>query len=199
MEIRTSTSHPLRIDWVQPKQSTGLVGMVLCPGKTDHGATGFWERDLDMDLKVASNEGASIIVSLIEDREFELLQVPDFGEAVVRQGMKWLHLPIPDQQSPDDDFETDWFCRSGREIKQSIDDGHNILLHCRGGLGRTGTIAAKLLFEYGEHPERAIDLVREARGDEYARKNTIENNIQEGYIRSLNRRLSSLTPNGDSP
>ena len=98
---------------------------------------------------------------------------------------------------------TDSFMMDCEESRQLIplflDDELDIVLHCRGGLGRTGTVAAKLLFEYGEHPERAINLVREARRDEHARKNTIENKIQEGYIRSLNRRLSSLTPNGDNP
>jgi len=191
MVIRTSTSDPLRIDSVQPQKSTGRVGMTLCPGKTDPRAeTGSWDRDLDMDLEVAVKWGASVIVSLMEEHEFGLLQVPSLGAAVVRHGMKWLHLPIPDQQSPGADFETNWFCKSGREIKQFLDDEHNIVLHCRGGLGRTGTVAAKLLFEYGEHPKRAIDLVREARRDEHARKHTIENEVQEEYVRSLTRRLS---------
>ena len=191
MEIKTSTSDPLRIDSVRPQQSTGRVGMTLCPGKTDPRAvTASWDRDLDMDLERAVEWGASVIVSLVEDHEFRLLQVPSFGAAVVRHGMKWLHLPIPDQQSPGPDFETNWFSGSGREIKRFLDDELDIVLHCRGGLGRTGTVAAKLLFEYGEHPERAINLVREARRDEHARKNTIENEVQEEYVRNLTRRLS---------
>ena len=186
MTVKTSISSPLRIDSVRPGQSTGRIGMTLCPGKTDHSAmTASWERDLDIDLQEAVRWGASVIVSLIEDRELQELQVPTLGAAVLRHGMKWIHIPIPDQQSPDVDFETEWRCRSGREIKRFLDAGADIVLHCRGGLGRTGTVAAKLLVEYGHHPETAINLVRKVRRDPHARKYTIENKVQEEYVRSL--------------
>ncbi|MEN9426481.1 MAG: hypothetical protein RLZZ220_830, partial [Pseudomonadota bacterium] len=31
--LRTSESHPLRIDTVQARPGWGLIGMSLCPGK----------------------------------------------------------------------------------------------------------------------------------------------------------------------
>ena len=34
--------------------------------------------------------------------------------------------------------------------------GSDVLVHCRGGLGRAGTIAARLLIELGMKPETAI-------------------------------------------
>ena len=39
-------------------------------------------------------------------------------------------------------------------------DGESIVLHCKGGLGRTGMVAARLLVELGCMPEEAIVAVR---------------------------------------
>ena len=36
----------------------------------------------------------------------------------------------------------------------------DVLVHCRGGLGRAGTIAARLLIELGMEPTKAIASVR---------------------------------------
>ena len=54
--------------------------------------------------------------------------------------------------------------------------GNKILIHCRGGLGRTGTIAARLLVDLGIEPNRAIDIVRGCR------VGAIENSYQEQWI-----------------
>jgi ADP-ribosyl-[dinitrogen reductase] hydrolase len=44
-----------------------------------------------------------------------------------------------------------------------MEDGGRIVLHCRGGLERTGTIAARLLVEFGLDSRAAIAAVRQAR------------------------------------
>ena len=41
--------------------------------------------------------------------------------------------------------------------------GGHFVLHCWAGLGRTGTVAARLLVELGADPAAAIDLVRGSR------------------------------------
>lgn len=38
-----------------------------------------------------------------------------------------------------------------------------VVVHCRGGLGRTGIIAARLLIELGEQPNKALVLTAAAR------------------------------------
>ncbi len=153
--------------------------MTFCPGKTDHDAmTGAWERDLDLDLDTIVRWGAAAVVSLIEDHEFQELKVPGFADAVTDRGMKWFHLPITDVQPPNAEFVNKWV-GAGREIREILDAGHNVVIHCRGGLGRTGTIAAQLLVEYGSSAEDAIAGVRQSR------KGAIETSAQEDYVRSL--------------
>ena len=68
-------------------------------------------------------------------------------------------------------------------LKKELITGKNILLHCWGGKGRAGTVAAILLIEFGEDNNEAIKIVR------IRRKGAIESKAQEEFIlsyRSIN-------------
>ncbi len=163
-------------------RAAGVVGLTLCPGKKDRAAaTGAWDRDLDTDLDAVAGWGARAVVSLVEDHELSLLGVEALGREVRRRKMVWFHLPIRDAGVPDRDFERRWRS-AGPELRARLLAGERILVHCRGGLGRTGTIAARLLVELGMAAEEAIRSVRRAR------TGAIENDRQEDYVRSLPRR-----------
>lgn len=173
---RTSVTHPLRIDVVQPPRSNGLIGMSFCPGKRQIGArTGDWDRDLALDLNALQTWGANIVVSLIEDHEFEELGVPTLAEEVRRKGMTWHHLPIKDMSPPDGRFQALW-PQLGDELINALKNENRIFFHCKGGLGRTGTVVACLLIESGMAADDAINAVR------IARRNTIETTTQERFV-----------------
>ena len=140
--------------------------------------SGPWERDLAVDVRAVRDWGASAVVTLVQPEELAFLEVEGLGAAVREQGMEWLHLPIPDGGVPDDAFETAWWS-VGPRLRKKLTDGGRVLLHCRGGLGRTGVIAARLLVEAGVAPQEAIDMVRAARSK------TIENATQERYVLGL--------------
>jgi ADP-ribosyl-[dinitrogen reductase] hydrolase len=183
MQVRTSKSDPIQIDPVRPNGSDGLIGMTFCPGKVDPQALyGAWRRDLDTDLDAIASWGAGTVVTLVEDQELEFLQVTGLGEGVQTRGMKWIHFPMIDTEAPRATFDATWRSVSA-EIVSELKRGRNIVLHCRGGLGRTGTIAALLMREFGHPVNEAIELVRSARQD------TIEY-VQELYLRGLATRNS---------
>ena len=174
---RTSESHPLRIAAVTPGDGHGRIGITLCPGKTDPaGMTGAWTRDLDTDLDAIQRWGATAVVSLITDEELDLLSVRGLPGAVRDRHMEWWHAPIPDGWPPGPDFEDAWEV-AGPAIRDRLRLGFDVLVHCRGGLGRAGTIAARLLVELGASPDDAIRRVRDARS-RYA----IETASQEAHI-----------------
>jgi ADP-ribosylglycohydrolase/protein-tyrosine phosphatase len=178
MMAKTSTTDPLRIDEVALGNG-GVLGLTLCPGKKQPLAmTGAWDRDLATDLRVIADWGAGAVVTLMEVHELHRLQVAHIGEAVETLGMDWYLLPISDGNVPDGGFERVW-SYAGCRLRSLLASGKKLLFHCRGGLGRTGTIAARLLVEVGSSPEGAIARVREAR------PGTIENDAQERYVRNL--------------
>lgn len=173
---RTSKSSSLRIAAVSLGSGLGRIGITLCPGKKDPFAlAGPADRDLGIDLDKVRIWGATGVVSLITEQEFDDLQVRGLPEAVRNRDMEWWHLPIPDGQPPGPDFERAWV-RAGEAIRDRLRKGADILVHCKGGLGRAGTVAARLLVELGETPSAAIRKVRRAR------PGAIENTSQELHV-----------------
>lgn len=179
MTLRTSLTHPLQIATARVGPEFGNIGITFCPGKKQSIAmTGGWDRDLDLDLKAISDWGASLVVTLIEDHEFTSLRVAQLGVEVIKNHLEWLHLPIADVSIPGRDFEIAW-AEVGEGIRARLRDGFNVVVHCKGGLGRAGTVAARLLVELGQDPDVAIAAVRAAR------PGAIETGGQAGYVRSL--------------
>lgn len=176
--MRTSHSHPLQIAEVRPVDGHGRIGITFCPGKKQPGAlTGAWDRDLGIDLDAVHAFGAAALVTLIEDLEIADLQVHGIGEEVVRRHMDWLHLPIRDVSVPGPDFEQTWQ-QYGPGLRVRLRDGFDVVVHCKGGLGRAGTIAARLMVELGMEPAQAIGEVRQVRSG------AIETRAQEDYVLS---------------
>lgn len=181
-KVRTSKTDPLMIDLVSVPGDRGIIGMTFCPGKKDNGLFyGLWDRDLEIDLDAIKAWGASALVSLVEEHELHLLGVSELPARAVSMGLHWIHLPIKDGDVPDETFLELWM-EAAPMLHQLLDQGAKILLHCKGGLGRTGTVAALLLVERGMEPEYAVRLVRAAR------PGTVETFSQERYILSLRKR-----------
>ena len=174
--MRTSISHPLRIAVVTAGPEFGRIGITFCPGKYDpHGMSGAWDRDLARDLDVIRDWGAAAIVTLLEPKELMLLRAEGIGKEVLRRNMLWFHLPIVDVSTPDKRFEQEWDI-AGEKLRSMLRSGSDVLVHCRGGLGRAGTIAARLLVELGMEPATAIASVRAVR------PGAIETSDQEKFV-----------------
>ncbi len=175
MNPRTSATHPLRIAALDTPAG-GRIGMTFCPGKRDPAAmTGPWDRDLGIDLRAIVDWGASALVTLMEAHELAQLGVSDIGQRTESMGMVWFHLPIRDVSIPDAAFEATWDT-AGETLRARLRDDHGIVIHCRGGLGRTGLIAARLLIELGEPPRKALENVRAVRSG------AVETRQQEEYV-----------------
>ena len=187
MKIRNSQNSPLQIAQVALEPGEGVLGLTLCPGKKDRGRQ--CDRDLNEDLRVIKAWGATLLVTLIEPHEFAMLGIETLEQEVRANGMDWLHLPILDVSVPDQRFETGWAV-AGPRLHARLDAGERILIHCRGGLGRTGLVAGRILVERGCEPVAAIRRVRAVR------PHAIETPAQERYV-LVNRLRSVRIEEGD--
>ena len=171
----------LQIDHVTIGDAGGVIGMCECPGRVEAYGLG-WdvERNLAEDLATIGCFGAAALVTLFEPHEFALLGVSEAGflEGAAAQGYDWHHLPITDMHAPDHRFERGWET-AGPALRGLLCAGRIVVFHCRAGLGRTGTIAARLLIEFGATPGDAIAQVRAARS--YA----IETSRQQVYLEAF--------------
>jgi len=174
------SSSRLRIGEVSIPGTGGVIGMTLCPGKKGPSTRSarLWDRDLAADLLRIRRWGAEAVVTLMEHHELVMLEVGGLGQAVAAGGMRWFHMPIVDTQAPNEAFELRWN-DYGPQLRVILADGGRVLLHCRGGLGRTGLVAARLLIEFGVSVGEAVRTVRAAR------PHTIETVAQEGYLEGL--------------
>ena len=173
MTSKNSETSPLQIAEVLLEQGEGNIGLTLCPGKKDVRRN--WNRDLGADLRAIRTWGATTVVTLIEDREFRLLGIESLADDVCALGMSWVHLPIIDVSIPDSRFEDAWVM-NGPKLHVRLDYGEKILIHCRGGLGRTGLVAGRILVERGYASQDAIQRIRSVR------PHAIETLEQEHYV-----------------
>jgi protein-tyrosine phosphatase len=176
---RTSTTDPLKIASLALGTHGGRLGVTLCPGKHAPSllAGPPWARDLSADVQAIKAWGAAAVLTLLEPEELLALQVADLGAVVRSAGMVWHHQPICDGQAPDASFMRQWPALRS-DLLAVLQQGGSVLVHCRGGLGRAGTVAvaALLAIETGMAPAAAIAAIRAVR------PGAIETAVQEAFV-----------------
>ena len=160
---RTSLTHPLNVATIDLPFVVGKLGLTFCPGKVQSDAlTGSWDRDLNLDMDRILDWGAAIVVTLIENHEIQSLRVSGIRAACEVRGLDWVHLPIADYSIPERNFEERWPAIA-QQIVSCLHAGTNALVHCKGGLGRAGLVAARICIEMGSEQAEAVQRVRERR------------------------------------
>lgn len=167
---------PFQIDQLEALPYPGIIGISICPGHRGRPDLGL--RDMDEDLAAIRRWGAVGIVTLMQADEMPLISAERLPVAVARSGLPWFHLPISDGDVPDAAFDWQWSSVMP-QIDRILGSGDRLLVHCRGGLGRSGVVACRLLIEKGETPEAALRRVRAAR------PGAVENARQEAYVLAL--------------
>ncbi len=179
--IRTQTSEdsPIRVDWIETALWPGHLGLTLAPGKKGLSADGQVQHDRDLvaDLtRLRQHSGVQVLVNLLEPAEEAAYGLADYDAQAEDLGMDVLHHPVPDAQVPQDRAT---FAEFADEVMNRLLNGETVAVHCLGGLGRAGTLAACLLVQAGMTPEQAIGHVR------LARPEAVETPAQERFVQAF--------------
>lgn len=175
---------PLDVDWLtgedgRPEPSApGRLALSSCPGRPDSAA------QLRDDLQLLRGLSIETVVSLADESEMAIYGVTGLHEAVVGYGMRHLRYPFPDGQPPPDQLSTRLLCQ---QLLGLLGEGQNVLLHCIGGWGRSGTVAAALLCHEGYGPEAAIAAVRRARSPR-----CVQSMAQERFVHRYHKELQGF-------
>lgn len=167
------TSEPLIITAIDVPGG-GTLGLTHCPGRC---GGSYGTRNLAADFAVIEAWGAAIVITLIEAHEFARLGVPGFATAARQRTFAWYHVPIPDFGTPGDAALAAWH-RVAPNVVATLDRAERVVLHCAAGLGRTGTISAKILVERGLTAAAAIAHIRATR------PGSIETETQANFVRN---------------
>ena len=119
---------------------------------------GDWLQDEMRDWREA---GVRAILSLLTPEEEDELDLAGEHQEAEREGLTFLSLPIPDRGAPSSASDIAPILEKLDEVLAS---GHNVAIHCRQGVGRSGTLAACLLVMKGINPSSVVQVLERARG-----------------------------------
>jgi protein-tyrosine phosphatase len=101
------------------------------------------------------------VVSLLESDEADQLGLLEESKVAEENGIRFISFPIPDRGVP---ASVKAAVSLMANIAGALEEGKNVAVHCRQGVGRSGLIAAAVLATSGINPEDAIKAVSFARG-----------------------------------
>ena len=114
------------------------------------------------DLAFIRDWKPSIVVSATTRGEHAEARVEALGKDIPESGARWMHLPIEDYGTPNADFMRAWPDARNAILKALRGKGR-VLIHCKGGCGRSGMLALRLMVEAGADAVEALLRLRKVR------------------------------------
>lgn len=142
----------------------GRLGIARLPGRTGQ---------LAQDVEAIARWGARYVVSMTDPTEMAAHGASHLSQALAEHGIEHRAFPIPDYGVPAENDQR-WKPLS-KALQANLRSGGAVLLHCLGGKGRSGMVAARLISEQGTPPQQALAAVRKAR------PGAVETEAQEGW------------------
>ncbi|MDD3786973.1 MAG: dual specificity protein phosphatase family protein, partial [Hydrogenophaga sp.] len=152
-----------------PPDSRGPNGFHwIVPGKLAGTAEPGLSHSIDYDLDLLARIGVTHLISLTEK---DLDQ-----EALGRHGLQNIHLPVFDRETPSI-AQTYMLLR---RMQKLLDEGKVVAVHCKAGIGRTGTVlAAWMIREGGLSTSSAIERLR------LINKSYVQTEMQENFLHAF--------------
>ena len=118
--------------------------------------------DYGGDLEHIKGWKPAFVVTLVTHVELVEAGIPDLGPDIQDKGARWIHLPVADFGTPNASFVLRWPELSAQALR-ALSGGGKVLVHCKGGCGRSGMVALRLMIEAGEAPDEALERLRSVR------------------------------------
>lgn len=131
----------------------GILAITQLPGRSG---------DYFTDLGHICDWKPGLVISLTLPEEMELAGAAGLGQDVQRAASRWAHLPISDFGTPGHEVRSRW-PEVSHTARRALVGGGRVLIHCKGGCGRSGMAALRLMIECGESPEAALTRLRAVR------------------------------------
>lgn len=139
-----------------------FVSMSPLPGKVN----------LIEDIATIKNQGITNVVTLVSNEELAMKNLDSFMDEMNNAGLEVYHSPIVDFGLPSQG-QMDSIMNY---VQNCLDSNKNVLVHCMGGYGRSGTVMGCYAQKYLEIDD-PLQYVRGVRGDE-----AIETPEQENFV-----------------
>ena len=128
---------PKRFSWVLENKIAGMER----PGLFD---------ELKNDYSFLTDKDINVIINLEEEIFYEN----------INDSFRIKHIPIDDFKAP----RLEDFVEFVSFVKEEIDKGNSIVVHCHAGMGRTNLmIASYIINEFKIQYDKALEIVRESR------------------------------------
>lgn len=132
---------------------SGLVGLSPIPG-----ASG----DFEADLSEIMAWHPDFVLSMTERKEFSDAGAADFPKRLTAAGIEWQPFPVADFSEPKKEADGLW-AELEKAICGILSNGGRVLVHCKGGCGRSGMAVLRLMIASGTHPFEALTKLRAIR------------------------------------
>ena len=131
----------------------GTLGIAPLPG---HG--GVYADQLSALLRWAPG----LVLSMTGAREMAAAGAAALGRDLARAGVAHRGFALPDMAVPGPAAQAAW-PELAEMLLQRLAAGGRVLVHCKGGCGRSGMVAVRLMVLAGEAPEAALARLRRIR------------------------------------
>ncbi|MBT8439016.1 MAG: dual specificity protein phosphatase family protein [Gammaproteobacteria bacterium] len=142
------TTHPYDILTLP---DNGCLIFTPCPGTKG--------VDLATSIRELRQAGAEAVITMMTDDELDKFEVSSLPEVVQQSRMVWFQFPVEDDAAPAKAFEQSWQAQKN-EVLSLVRQGKCVAIHCRGGSGRTGFMAAVIMREMGMDEMQTTTLVQ---------------------------------------
>lgn len=107
------------------------------------------------DFEAVADWTPDVIVTMTSVEEFER---EDFAAKITACAPQWMQVTVSDFGVPESDLE-----EVVSRLSDVLSGGGRVLIHCKGGQGRSGMLCMRLLVDQGEAPKQALARIRQKR------------------------------------